>query len=357
MIKILFLGLAFLSLASSCQSTKIPSLYGKVEAIKKTEIVNKDTGQITTQANFNDELAEKSIIDKGADSLLTAQRVVTVGQPFENYSITSDNRIAVSLFNRIKKSKNQVQGSDIWVYSKGKTRVTKTNYFNLAPSFSTNGQKIYFTSKRGKKVWGSYDQDEYIWRVPSTGGGGITRVGYPAYSFVGSIEESLSGNKILYSSKEFSDTAPLIWYSKSDGSLPTQLTQGVTPKWVDEDKIVFMAEDENTNLNTIWTLNIDGGMLTQVIADDKLDCLQPVPSPDGNFIAYVKQNPKSKNPGESRDIYVYNVQSGLTQQLTTNTSRDDMPRWSTSGDKLLFRSTRGVNWNIWQVNTDTLKSM
>jgi Tol biopolymer transport system component len=171
------------------------------------------------------------------------------------------------------------------------------------------------------------------------------------------IEESPSGDKILYSSKEFSDTAPLIWYSKTDGALPTQLTQGVTPKWINEDKIVFMAEDENTNLETIWTLNIDGGMLTQLIVDDKFDCLQPVPSPDGNFIAFVKQNPKSKNPSESRDIYVYNVQSGLTQQLTTNTSRDDMPRWSTTGDKLLFRSTRGVNWNIWQVNTDTLKSM
>jgi hypothetical protein len=158
--KTLFISLVFLSLVA-CQSTKVPSLYGKVEAIEKTEVINKDTGQITTLANSYDELAEKSIADKGADSLLTVQRIVTVGQPFENYSIASDNRIAVSLFNKSQKVKNQVAGSDIWVYSKGKTRVTKTNYFNLGPSFSANGGKIYFTSKRGKKVWSSYDQDEY----------------------------------------------------------------------------------------------------------------------------------------------------------------------------------------------------
>lgn len=60
---------------------------------------------------------------------------------------------------------------------------------------------------------------------------------------------------------------------------------------------------------------------------------------------------------ETRDVYVYDTQTGLSQQLTTNASRDDMPRWSADGSSLMFRSTRGVGWNIWRVDAGTIRMM
>jgi Tol biopolymer transport system component len=70
-----------------------------------------------------------------------------------------------------------------------------------------------------------------------------------------------------------------------------------------------------------------------------------------------RQQRKRIDPPETRDIYVYDRRTGLSQQLTTNSSRDDMPRWSADGSYLMFRSTRGVGWNIWRVDTSTILSM
>jgi Tol biopolymer transport system component len=350
--KILTAGIVYLALIGCAATPDTPDIYGKVTVIKKVEVTDDQTGQIFTELQVMEELAEKSVADKGAESLLTAQRLITVGQPFQSYSVSENGRVVLSLFNQEGKG-----GLDIWAYSSGKQRITKTSHFNYSPSFSNSAEKIYYASKRGKKRWTSYDQEDYIWRVRSSGGGGITRLGYPAYAYVGSVEESSDGAHILYSSREFMETSPFVWYAQVNGSLPTQLTQGREPKWIDEDTISFVAVDENTGRDTIWTLNLDGGMLTQVIADQDSDCLHAAPSPDGRFIAYVKQDPKAKNSDETRDIYVYDLETGLSQQLTTNTSRDDMPRWSNNGSYLLFRSTRGVGWNIWRVDTSTIREM
>lgn len=310
-----------------------------VTVIEQEERVDEE-GRISITVERMEELAERSTADKGAESLVTAQRVAQVGSPFSFFDVGADDRIAVAAFNQ-----EGTQGSDIWVYAVGRTRITNTNYFNDAPSFSRDGRFLYSVSTRGKFRFDQYDQSAYIWRMPARGGGGITRIGSAVYQY-DTPTESPDGRFLLYSAREFYANSPFIWYAQVNGSLPTQLGKGVHPRWLDDSSIIFADQDESTGLYTIWTMDLDGGDLTQIIADPKLDCLYPAPQPGGPLVAYVKQTPDAP---ATRDIYLFNQENGLSQQLTTNISRDDMPRWSSDGKSLYFRSTRGLAWNIWRI--------
>ncbi|NLS14706.1 hypothetical protein HGP28_17750 [Vibrio sp. SM6] len=341
---------------AGCQATsgKDKPATGKITAVERTEKVNKETGEITVSTSSYEEEAERSVADKGAESLLTAQKYAPVGAPFSYFSVGDEDKIVTSIYNQNGKS-----GSDIWIFSRGKSRLTKTNYHNNTPRFSTDGKYVYFASARiSKSSFGSYDQNSYLWRMPATGGGGITRIGTPVFSYLEPVE-SPDGTKLLYSAREYSENSPFIWYATKTGSLPTQLTQGQGAVWASNDTVVFSTQDENTSLHTIWSSKLDGSELTQIIADTELHCIQPSVSPDGRYIAYVKQKKAEKGDsyralGASRDVYIYDRETGLSQQITTNTSRDDLPQWSKDSQAVFFRSTRGVAWNIWKVSTAKL---
>ena len=338
---------------SGCSSKQVKEgpATGTVNVIIEKEVSNEKTGEISIQAQRIDEIAERSIADKGAESLLTPQRFANVGASyFSSYAVGPSNEILVSIYNKDGQS-----GSDLWVYKNGKVRLTKTNYFNQHPSFSADGKSVYFAASRGKKSADAYDQNSYIWRMSSNGAGGLTRIGTPVYQFI-NPKESPDGEKILFSSREFFENSPFIWYMKKNGALPTQLKQGTYADWVDDETIIFSAKDENTGLYAIWKSNIDGSNLTQIISDNEMDCISPTIDPTKKFVAYVKQSPKGSKVEElqSRDVHVFQLDDALSQQITTNISRDDMPKWSPDGDYLYFRSSRGLAWNVWRLSTDFL---
>lgn len=342
---------AFLLLTPSCTTTKPKGeqpATGKVSVFVEKEIADKKTGDILIQTERLEEIAERSTMDKGAEALLTPQRFANIGSYFESYSVGPNNQILASIHNQEGKS-----GSDLWIFKAGRMRLTKSNLFNRYPSFSASGKNVYFVASRGQqKSMDKYEQNSYIWRMPSDGSGGFTRIGTPAYHFLDPIE-SPDGSRILFSSREFFENSPFIWYMQQNGALPTQLKQGHYANWLDSNRIVFSAKDENTGLYSVWTSRIDGSNLTQIISDNEMDCIYPVANPSGEWIAYVKQAPNRDRSleAQSRDIHVFGFRDGLSQQITTNISRDDMPRWSPEGDYLYFRSSRGLAWNIWRLDT------
>jgi Tol biopolymer transport system component len=359
----MFVLVSFLS-ACAVKPEKEPEKFGTVKSVKVDKQVDKESGQIKIVTTQVEEKAERSIVDKGANALMAPQKVVSFGKYFSSYSVGLDNAVLASVYNS---EDGADAGSDLWIYRNGKIRLTNTKYDHSTPSFSQDNRYVYFSSYKGKKNLGQYSQDSYIWRTASTGAGGLTRIGSPSFAYR-SASESPNGEHILYSSVELYGNKPYIWYMKNNGALPTQLKQGYSPQWIDDETIIFAAMDESTGLETIWTCKIDGSMLTQIIADNKFNCKHPYPSPDGRHIAYVKEDPKNTNmkqnyaPSgskqsniqETRDVYIFNTENGLSQQITTNESRDDLPRWSPDGEYLYFRSSRGLGWNIWRVNASRL---
>lgn len=348
---LLFLSMSLIGGCALFQNKNLPAT-GKVSVVMEKGESNQKTGEVTIQSERLDEIAERSIADKGGESLLTPQRYATIGAAFfSSYSVGPNNELIVSIINQDGKN-----GSDLWIIKNGKMRLTKSNYFNQYPSFSTDSKYVYFVSNRGKKISNIFDQNCYVWKMPSNGAGGLTRIGTPTNQFFYPAE-SLDGKKVLFSSREFFDNSPFIWYMQKNGALPTQLKQGSYANWVDNETIIFSAKDENTGLYTIWTSKIDGSNLTQIIEDAEMDCIFPEIDNSGQFVAYVKQLPNKKKIKEtqSRDIFVYHLADGLSQQLTTNISRDDLPHWAPDGKYLYFRSSRGLAWNIWRLSTDFLK--
>jgi len=341
--------------AAPSQETPTTALTGNITVIEQKEVASKETGQLSIVIEHFEEIAERSIVDKGADTLLTVQKVVSPGSAFSSYDVGKDDRIVASVFNQEGRN-----GSDIWVFGGGKTRISNSNDFNDFPSFSTDSKHIYFSSTRNRATGGLYDQNCYIWRMVASGAGGITRIGTPVFAFSGA-QESPDGQRLLFDAREFYENSSFVWYSSRNGNLPTMLTQGRDARWMDDEKIIFSTMDENSGLEAIWTLNIVGSELTQILSDPELDCFSPEPSPNGKHIAYVKKKPgdesrsTDKKIKSTRDVFVYTIETGLSQQITTNISRDDMPQWSETGDALFFRSTRGVSWNIWRVATTFLE--
>jgi len=349
LISTLFIGIQMLTGCAYKEPVKDLPATGNVTVLIEKARVDEKEGLITIEVESYEELAERSIADKGAESLLTPQRYANIGTYFMSYQVGPENQIIASVFN------NQ-EGrwfSDLWIFDKGKIRLTKTNYLNNDPSFSIDGESVYFVSSRAKKSFKKYDQASYIWRIRSNGAGGLTRIGTPSNRFFDPVE-SPDENNILFSSREFYGSNNFIWYMQKNGALPTQLKQGQFAKWIDNDTIVFSSFDESTELYTIWTSKIDGSMLTQIISDINMHCIHPAPSKDGQFIAYVKQMPGTGDLEDSRDIYIYNIKEGLSQQITTNLSRDDLPQWSNDGEFIYFRSSRGLRWNIWRLPTTFL---
>lgn len=325
---------------------------GTVSVVLEKEISDEKTGAILIQAERLDEIAERSVTDKGAEALLTPQRFANIGSSyFGSYSVGKENEIIVSIYNQEGKV-----GSDLWIFKHGKMRLTKTNYFNQYPCFSADGMNAYFVASRGKQNQSQDDQNSYIWRMPSNGAGGLTRIGTPVYQYLYPVE-SPDGSKILFSAREFYENSPFIWYMQKNGALPTQLKQGSFASWIDSNTIVFSAKDENTGFYSIWTSHIDGSNLTQIIFDNEMDCIFPQADNSGQYVAYVKQSPNKNETVEmqSRDIYIFHFKDGLSQQITTNISRDDMPHWSPKGEYLYFRSSRGLTWNVWRLSTAFLK--
>lgn len=80
---------------------------------------------------------------------------------------------------------------------------------------------------------------------------------------------------------------------------------------------------------------------------------EPVLAPDGERVAFVRKVPKNDEEYEAT-IYVVPVGGGEPEQFTLSEGIDAEPRWSPSGDRLAFTSTRADNDTpqLWVMPTD-----
>jgi tricorn protease len=103
-----------------------------------------------------------------------------------------------------------------------------------------------------------------------------------------------------------------------------------TPAWSpDGTKLTYT----DTHLN-LWVLDVASGRTTKVDTDGWMvpeRSVNPVWSPDSRFIAYVK-----RLPTQLRAIWVYDVTTQRTRQLTDGMSDAMSPAWDANGKYLYF---------------------
>jgi Tol biopolymer transport system component len=108
------------------------------------------------------------------------------------------------------------------------------------------------------------------------------------------------------------------------------------PAW-SPDGLTILAETYS-GLRMFSPSGSAGGLLT-----NRTDDLTPAWSPDGKEIVF------SSTQGGSRDLWIKDVTSGATRQLTADAPSDEWPAWSPDGGWIAFASERDGARKIWAI--------
>ena len=116
-------------------------------------------------------------------------------------------------------------------------------------------------------------------------------------------------------------------------------------------QIAFASE--RSGLPQIWLINVDGSDLIQ-LTDDQGGACQPDWAPDGTKLVFVSPCPRNQDAYPGSSLFVINADgSGLTV-LPTFPGGDYNPSWSPDGESILFTSIRaGGRPQIWVLNLGT----
>ena len=96
----------------------------------------------------------------------------------------------------------------------------------------------------------------------------------------------------------------------------------------------------------IWKIRSDGTGLVSLTPDSDANDALPDFSPDGRRIVYRSRR------GGNADIYLMNADGTGVERLTHHEATDTMPAFSSSGDRVAFTSLRDGNFELYTVAVD-----
>ena len=145
---------------------------------------------------------------------------------------------------------------------------------------------------------------------------------------------SPDGKRISYFSDKSGEYQLII--ASADDSKPSRTitlanpTHFYTPSWSPDGKHILF---QDTNLR-LWVVDVATGKATDFGGDEFMvpdRSLNPTWSPDSRWIAYVK-----RLPSLYRAIFVYDITTGQTHQVTDGLADATSPAWDASGKYLWF---------------------
>ncbi len=197
-----------------------------------------------------------------------------------------------------------------------------------------------------------------VWIVPKEGGTANKLTSAKGSEVLARF--SPDGNEIAFSGNYNGNVD--VYVMPSMGGLPIRLTyHGMTDRLVDwypdGNNLLFASSRESgkQRFNQFYKVSKSGGL------PEKL----PLPygefgviSPDGKQIAYTPISAafrtwKRYRGGMAADIFIFNLESKASENITNNVAGDELPMWI--GNKIYFLSDRGDNKrnNIWCYDLST----
>jgi hypothetical protein len=159
-----------------------------------------------------------------------------------------------------------------------------------------------------------------------------------------------------------------IMVADADGSNARELSRGVNDRWPpwltwspDGTQIAFSSlppDDPSDNCipggdfmcpTDIYVMNVDGSGIHR-ITNDPMAEFQPIWSPDGTRIAFVRQTDATSS---ATGVFVMDADgSNRMEVAVTDEGSNFSPSWSPDGSQLVFSSIRNEDWQIDVVNAD-----
>lgn len=207
-------------------------------------------------------------------------------------------------------------------------QLTNTGY-NILPSYSFDGRKIVFVSRR--------DGENAQIYVMNVNGLGVVRITNDTYS---NMEPMFSpdGTKIVFMRSSGIGDRYKIWTMNANGSNPVQLTSGAgsdqNPSWSpDGAKIAFHSNRDAQSHPNIYTMNADGSSIQRITFGTDFDG-NPNWSPVGRRIAFASGG----------QITIVNADGSNPISISDPTKTDLTPYWSPDGTRIVFmrQSDKGI---------------
>lgn len=188
--------------------------------------------------------------------------------------------------------------------------------FEMFARFSPDGSQIAFT--------GQYDGNTEVYLMPAQGG----------------------------EPKRLTYTATLSRDDVSDRMGPNNVVMTWTP---DGKNVLYRSRKESFDAfkGQLYSVSIDGGLSEKIPLSTGSWCSF---SPDGNLMAVNRvfrefRTWKYYKGGMADDIWVFNPETGVIENVTNNVSQDVFPMWF--GEKIFFCSDRDRTMNVFCYNTAT----
>jgi len=161
---------------------------------------------------------------------------------------------------------------------------------------------------------------------------------------------SPDGSQVMFSSAMQGN--PALYVSDASGNRPKRLTfsnsgADTSPAWNPKtgQSVVFVSD--RGGIPQLYMMNADGTNTQKLDLPDMGYVIDPAWSPNGQLVAF-----SWRRPSGNYDIYVMDVGSRRTIELTRDSARNERPSWAPDGRHIVFESTRTGNRQIWTMLAD-----
>ncbi|MEP6572847.1 MAG: hypothetical protein ABJD11_09125 [Gemmatimonadota bacterium] len=171
------------------------------------------------------------------------------------------------------------------------------------------------------------------------------------HPFESRIDASRRGY-VLFTSKANDRDALIMWdmrKGKEAGRYQfPHLVSIISPVWSPDFKSILFSGLSESGTSDLYRLYLNPDSLEQVTNDPYQD-IDPSPSPDGRRVVFASDRTEGGLQG-AVNLFVRDLATGTTTQLTSGHWVDETPRWEANG-RIYFTSDRDGVLNIFSVDT------